>query len=519
MRDADTDHAHRGSGPAADGGPDALVAADRAAHEARTTLGSRAVRGFHWALVGNLFTKFGSFGVSLIMVRLLAPEQFGLYAVALAANAFVMHVNDMGIIAATVQWPGDVRRMLATARTMAIGFSLLWYGAFWVAAPTVAALAGSPDATLLVRLLTLTVVIDGITGVSVAMIQRRFEHDRLMKSIAVGCVFWAVVTVTSATQGAGAYSFVAGALTQSVVVAVLVLRIAGLRFRLGFDREVARRLFRFGTPLAVALGIESVLLFADSMIVGNLLGTVALGYYLLAFNISSWVPGIVGTAARYVSIPAFSRLAEGASSELEIGVRKALPLMVGFVVPIAVQFYVLATPMIEVLYGARWVPAADVLRFLAFVMVARMVTALVFDIQIGLGNTRTVVWVNLGWLAFLAPALWFGARLDGIQGAAMGHAVVSVCIAIPLAGWMLHRCGVHMGPVLRQVVRPLAAGVAAGLVTAALALVLDGAVTELLVAGGAGLVTYVVLVVPAPGRAIVRQRLLPGGSSRTEVVG
>ena len=116
--------------------------------------------------------------------------------------------------------------MAATGTTLAVGFSLSWYALFWVAAPFIAEVAGSPDATPLVRLMTLTIVMDGITAVSVGMIQRRFQQDALMKAIAAGFFFSAVVTVTLAANGAGAYSFVLGTLTQSVVVAVLVLRIA-----------------------------------------------------------------------------------------------------------------------------------------------------------------------------------------------------------------------------------------------------------------------------------------------------
>ena len=70
------------------------------------SIGRRAGRGLRWALGGNLVMKVGSFALSLAMVRLLEPRDFGLYAVALAANAFLIHVNDVGLIAATVQWRG-----------------------------------------------------------------------------------------------------------------------------------------------------------------------------------------------------------------------------------------------------------------------------------------------------------------------------------------------------------------------------------------------------------------------------
>ena len=130
---------------------------------------------------------------------------------------------------------------------------------------------------------------------------------------------------------------------------------------------------------------------------------------------------------------------------------------------------VLSPSMIHVLYGEHWAPAAEALRFLAFVMVARMFTALVFDVQTGLGNTRVTVWLNLAWLVALLPALWLGAHAGGMRGAAGAHAVVAVVVAIPLAGWMLHRSGVDMRPVIRRTARPVLAAVVAGAVMALVA--------------------------------------------------
>ena len=122
-----------------------------------------------------------------------------------------------------------------------------------------------------------------------------------------------------------------------------MLRIARLPFRYGFDRAVAKRLLKFGVPLAAGLGVESLLLFSDSIIVGHVLGATLLGFYLLAFNVSSWVPGLVGTAVRYVSIPSFSRLAEQKPETFALGVRRAIPLMFTVVMPIAVTMAVLAS--------------------------------------------------------------------------------------------------------------------------------------------------------------------------------
>src|SRR2546430_2082464 len=223
--------------------------------------------------------------VSWILARLLVPEDFGLYAIALTATQFVIHVNDVGIIAATVQWRGRIEDMAATATTLAIAFSAAWYVLFWLVAPAFAELAGSPAATTVVRLLTATILVDGITAVRVAALQRGCRQDRLTKAIMAGFVANMTLAITLAANGSGPYSFVFGQLAASVVTGVLVMLFAGLPLRFGLDRAVTARLVRFGVPLAIGLGVESVLLNADYVIVGHVLGPAAIGLYLLSFDI------------------------------------------------------------------------------------------------------------------------------------------------------------------------------------------------------------------------------------------
>jgi PST family polysaccharide transporter len=474
--------------------PDAAL--QDAARDQLSTIGRKAGRGLRWSLFGTLLTKAGSFVVSLVLVRLLDPHDFGLYAVALAATAFVMHVNDMGVIAATVQWRGRVEDMAATGATIALGFSLAWYAFFWVLAPQFAELAGSTEATPLVRLLTATIIIDGITAVRVGVIQRGFHQDQLTKAIFAGFLANATTAIIMAANGYGAYSFVIGQLVQSVVTGALVLWMARMPFRYGLDPAIAKRLLKFGLPLAAALGIESILLYSDSLIVGHMLGTVMLGYYLLAFNISSWVPGLLGAAIRYVSIPSFSRLAEQEPDVFASGVRRAIPMLISVVVPVAAVMVVLAPEMIQFLYGARWEPAAQALHWLAFVMIGRMLVSLSFDIQTGLGRTTTPVWINATWCAVLVPSLILGASFGTIGHVAFAHAMVALFVAIPLAVWALYRAGISLRSTLPRVARTVFAGVVGGLVMLGISLATVGwpAVWILCLAGGCGLLVYLAII-------------------------
>jgi PST family polysaccharide transporter len=131
-------------------------------------------------------------------------------------------------------------------------------------------------------------------------------------------------------------------------------------------------------------------------------------------------------------------------------------------------------------------------------MVVRLLVLFALDVLMSAGATVGTLWLNLGWLVALVPALVIGTRVDGMRGTAIAHAVVAAAVAAPLAWFLLHRNGVRLRPILPALARPfLGAAVAAG-VCALVAYALRSHPALQLVAGGAaGMAVYVVVAVPA----------------------
>ncbi|MGE5831084.1 MAG: lipopolysaccharide biosynthesis protein [Micromonosporaceae bacterium] len=462
------------------------------------TIGQQAGRGLRWSLLGNVITKIGSFGMGLVLARLLTPDDFGTYAVALAATQFVMHVNDVGLIAATVQWRGRLSEMAATATTLAVGCSILIYVGFWFAAPVLAHVAQVPDATPVIRLLTMVIIIDGITAVRTGALMREFRQDKLITANLVGLVVSAAVSISLAAAGAGAMSFACGQVAAAVVIGVMVMAAARMPFQLGLDRRVVRRLMRFGLPLAASLGIEAILMNADYIIIGHLVGVTLLGFYLLAFNISNWALSVISSAVRYVSVAGFSRLSEVDKEVLNQGVHRSVPLLVTGLAPIAVLTAALSDPLVAVLYGVEWLPAAPVLQFLMMLTVVRVLTAFALDILMGAGATRWTLWLNLCWAVVLIPALIYGTAHDAIRGAAIAHTVVGLVVAGPVTLFALHRIGVRLAPIVPTLVRPVvAAGVAGAAAFGVVHLAYQHPVLALVLGGTLGAILYVLIAIPA----------------------
>lgn len=460
-------------------------------------IGHKARRGLTWSLAGSFATKSGTFVVGLIIARLLSPADFGVYAVALAAMTFAVHVNDAGIIAACVQWRGKFEDMAPTAATIAFLSSVLVYAMIWLGAPAFATLSGIPEATPVVRLLCLAIVIDGIAAVRAAALNRRFEQNRQAKASVIGMVAYASVALPLGFAGAGAYTLAVATLFGWFVTDAIVFWMADLPIKFGFDKSVAKQLLKFGLPLAASFGVEAVLMNADFVIVGNILGAAAVGYYMLAFNISSWVPGIIGTAVRFVAIPGFSRLAEESPEALQIGVRNSVPVLLSAILPAAVVMATLSPQLVTFIYGDKWAPSAVALSVLTVLMIVRMLTALAVDILTSCGFTKAALGLNIGWVIALVPALWVGTNMDGIRGTAIAHGIVGAFVALPLAVWALRLAGVSLVSTVPALVRPaIAALISAGITVAIDKSVGGSSFVQLAVAGGGGVIVYALLVVP-----------------------
>lgn len=461
------------------------------------SLGGSIRRGLSWGLVGNGVIRLGSFVVSLVLAHLLSPADFGLYAIALSASQFLILVNDAGIISAVVQWRGTVEEVASTAAFLALGSSLLIYAGFWFAAPLYAELAGAPQAAPLLRIITFIIVIDGLTAVQNAILWRRFQQGLFMLANFAGFLAQAVLCVLLALHGEGAYSFAIGQVANSLITGALVLVFARHVPAYRLRAAVARRLIRFGIPLALSLGVQGVLLNVDFLIVGRVAGADHLGYYMLAFNISSWVPGLVGAAITPVSLAAFSRLAEGDRDALETAVHRALSVLLMAILPFAVILAILGPQLVAVLYGAKWAPSAVVLQLLAVLMVARMVSQLVTQLMSAMNRTVSSLVLNIVWLAALVPALLVGTRMDGISGAGLAHAAVSVVVAIPLCLGLIRVHAIRLGAFARSTVRIVLATVVAALMCFGVARLLAGtAVGGLLVGSVVTVLAFALVVVP-----------------------
>ncbi|MPY96167.1 MAG: oligosaccharide flippase family protein [Acidimicrobiia bacterium] len=241
--------------------------------------------------------------------------------------------------------------------------------------------------------------------------------------------------------------------------------------------------------------VEMGLLNIDSIIIAHQLGATALGFYALAFNVSSWPSTIITNAVRKVSIAALNRMVQ-AGEDWRAAFARSLSLLIALLVPVCVLLGALARPLVEFLYSTKSVPAAPVLAWLVVLGGIRVTLGFVLDLLIAHGKTHATLRAELLWLVAAVPALWFGAELGGIRGVAIGHVLAAALVAAPVFLLEARRVGATLKPVGADLARP-ALGAAAGVVVAALLVQRSNTpIVQLALAGSATIVAYVLVAVP-----------------------
>jgi PST family polysaccharide transporter len=452
-------------------------------------------RGLGFSLLNNALSRLGTVVTGIVLARLLVPEDYGVFAVALVVLSALLSINELGVSLAVVRWPTDPRRIAPTVATMAVAGSTFLYGVAFFSASAVADALGAPAAKNVIILLAISMIIDGAASVPAALLTREFQQGRRMTADLAGLAVNTAVTITLAVYGYGAYSLAFGYLVGNLTTSAVIYVSAPYRVWFGFDRSIVRELLAFGIPLAGSSLLVFGVLNVAAVVVGSQLGAVALGFFTLAFNLSSWPVNMFSMAVRRVAMPAFAQLADD-RERLQDSFARSVALLMAVTLPVCTLLAVLALPVVRVVYGGRWAEAADALRWLAVLGSARIVAELAYDLLVAAGRSRAVFVIQGVWLGVLAPALVVGAHLGGIEGVAFAHAAVAVAVVGP--AFLLALRGVGLKPLacIRYCGRPLAGAAAIVAIAELLGPRIHGDVIQLLVLSAAGTAAAAALSFP-----------------------
>ena len=385
---------------------------------------TQVVKAVRWTAAGRVASQVVTWGITLYVIRILSPEDYGLMSMAMALIGFCLLVNELGVVPAFIQVKEiDVYRTRQVFGLVLV-FNFTGVVLLIVGAPYYEAFFGEERLVEILWVLSIALVALALGSVPSALLMREIEF-KLVSIIDFNAnIFSALITLGLAIYGMGVWALVAGSVTLAVIRAggmlivtrfwlLPVFRFDGMGEMIWFGAKISAQkiLWYFGSQL-------------DVILIGKLLGKSPLGIYSVGHHLDSMPMHKVMGIVNQIAFPAYSRLQDDMPRVCSYFLQTSgLFCLVYF--PVMWGLSSVAPELVAVFLGETWQGATIVLQILCLAIPFRLCLnlwpALIGAIgRPGLNLTNMVIELVIMACCIATGVTW------GIQGAAVGAGIVYV---------------------------------------------------------------------------------------------
>jgi PST family polysaccharide transporter len=398
----------------------------RTSDKDRRSLTHRTIDGLFWSALATSANVILQLAVVAVLARILTPRDFGTLAAATAAIGLSTIVANLGVAPAIIQRRELTSAHIETAFTMSCAMGLIMGGVFFACAPLMADFYRMPQLTNILRILSLVFPMSSVGLVPGALLSREMRFRRIaIRNTLSYLLGYGGVSITLSLLGFGVWALVLGQLVQTSIQTWQTIMLAGQPLRFGWERQARRDLLGYGINFTLGRFGNYAANQFDNIIVGRVLGPIALGYYSRAYQFISMPANLFGTVTDSVLFPAMS-VVQDDRSKLERAYRQSLATIALTTLPVSGLLFVAAPEAVGVLLGDHW--AAVIVPFRVLVVSLLFRTSYKMSDSLARASAATL---NRAWRQWFYAASVIGGALLGTHYGIFGVAVgVSLAIIV-----------------------------------------------------------------------------------------
>ena len=370
--------------------------------------GAVLVVGMRWTdrLIGLVST--------LILARLLLPEDFGIVAMASIVVGLIDTLLDLGVGSALVQNKHAAREEFDTAWTVRLVQSAFVALLIWLAAPFAAEYFRDPRVLDVIRVMALTTLIGGFENIGIVAFQKNMEFGRDFQFFFFRRIAGFVVTIALAFLLQSYWAMVIGAVVGRTTGVVISYWLHD--YRPSFSIVRLKQIWSFSQWILVGNIGSYGLMQIDKFLVGRRTDAATMGSYALADEIASMPTTELLAPLSRVLFPVFVNAAND-SEKLRVAFCKAIGVQTLLALPAGVGLCMVASDVVPLLLGERWLQAIPLIQTLALISVFSALSYSSSYLLMTLGRVNLLAvaaWLRLGLLGFLVVIVFPEAGAQGI---------------------------------------------------------------------------------------------------------
>lgn len=378
------------------------------------SLAKKAFKGGSWYAAFTFISQGFSWLVTFWVARLLNPDDYGLMALATILTGYASWFSELGLGAAIIQRESCSKEELSSVFWFATGVGLLLGILCFPIAVFSAWFFHEPRLVSLTEAVGIIFLFNGVQIVHGNLLRRELSFKRLglikMIAVFISCSYM----LPAAYLGAGVWALLGGQILRALVSSFMLYINANWRPVWHFDIREISSYIRYGVKVALGRTLFYITDNSDKFIVGKLLGSLAVGYYSFALQLSQIPTEKITVMINQISFPLFSRL-QDSKAEVAEHYLKIIKMIALLVLPLFVGGFLVAKQLVLIILGEKWMPIVPLFKYLCLAQIMTSLSAINNIVHNALGNPELSLHFNGYCAVFMTGSFFVAAKYFGLD--------------------------------------------------------------------------------------------------------
>lgn len=371
------------------------------------------ISGFKWTAGAKLSGQLFNWAITIVVIRLLEPEDYGIFAVALVVTTFLTLLSEFGVGDGLIRKKEFGIELLRKAFGYILIVNLLLFLLLYGSAPYVADFYEREQLTLILQVQAFKFLVICLFVIPDAKLRHKMRFKRLSLISLIASVVGGFITLYLALNGFGVWSLVWGNLGRIMVLAVL-MQLSEPSFLLpSFRIRDLHGIGRFGAVVIINRIVFFFYTKADILIIGKLLSVQQTGFYTVAKDLATLPMAKLASSINIVGFSAFSKY-EHRREELRSHYLRAVESLAFISFPVFVGISSVAPEVVPVVLGEKWVNVIVVLQIISFSVPFRVLNIVNSPLLEGAGSPVRNLKNTLVAVMTFVPLFVYAAQWGGV---------------------------------------------------------------------------------------------------------
>ncbi|PWJ37000.1 lipopolysaccharide biosynthesis protein [Fibrobacter succinogenes] len=349
-------------------------------------MNSKIFSGIGWSFAERVSAQLVSFIVSIILARILAPEDYGILAIVSVFIAIGDALVTGGFGIALVQKKNSNEADFNSICWVSVAISMLLYLILFFCAPFISLFYKNMELTLIIRVLGVRLLFSAINSIQLAFVQKKLLFKKNCIIATVGIAISGVLGIFLAETGAGVWALIVQNLSSVAITTVLLMFFIEWKPKFQFSFGSVKELWGYGSKMFLATTVDTIKDNIRTLVVGKIFSSADLAYYNQGMRFPRLLVNDIVNSVGKVLLPVFSERQDDLKKNTYY-MRQSIRISSFILLPLIFGLIGTADNFIMLLLSEKWMPCVPYLRILSLVFITRSINTILKNALLAIGKS------------------------------------------------------------------------------------------------------------------------------------